>query len=434
MCGGADPRRSMTSAARPGPPTPPGSPPGVSSAVGRIGGTAGGGASRRGLAGRQGGGRGHGQQPSGEVAAGYRRGGDPRAIAAPLHTRRRSGVRPGVGRGKEIVEVDDAEPARAAGTITAIARDADVLFLAGGEELVEGRGLCYRDLARSNPRLIVARIRPSYNALGMIPDLELLVHARSGLLTQIRGHRPGPACCDLAVASVGAGLSAAAGALACLCEREATGLGGWVETSLYDGIQAVLPLIIGRVEHHSPSTTLLWKDQGPAEALSYRCADGEYVQLWFGAKGAYETFLEHMGDPPSEKGYNADLMSGAMVERGERWAAKFATRDRDWWIKDLAGQNFCCEPVWRPGEALRDPHVRQTGLSVGHEDPECGKMTVLGPVVRVTPVGERLPQAGPAGPTGGDPPSTPRAFHGARLLDGVRVLDLSAYGAGPLTP
>jgi len=336
-------------------------------------------------------------------------------------------------RGKEIVEVDDAEPARAAGTITAIARDADVLFLAGGEELVEGRGLCYRDLARSNPRLIVARIRPSYNALGMIPDLELLVHARSGLLTQIRGHRPGPAFCDLAVASAGAGLSAAAGALACLCEREATGLGGWVETSLYDGIQAVLPLIIGRVEHHSPSTTLLWKDQGPAEALSYRCADGEYVQLWFGAKGAYETFLEHMGDPPSEKGYNADLMSGAMVERGERWAAKFATRDRDWWIKDLAGQNFCCEPVWRPGEALRDPHVRQTGLSVGHEDPERGKMTVLGPVVRVTPVGERLPQAGPAGPTGGDPPSTPRAFHGARLLDGVRVLDLSAYGAGPIT-
>src|SRR5258708_12770919 len=100
-----------------------------------------------------------------------------------------------------------------------------------------------------------------------------------------------------------------------------------------------------------------------------------------------------------------------MVEGGGRWAAKFAARDRDWWIKDLAGQNFCCEPVWRPGEALRDPHVRQTGLSVGHEDPECGKMTVLGPVVRVTPVGERLPQAAPPGPPGAHPPSTPPPFH-----------------------
>lgn len=109
------------------------------------------------------------------------------------------------------------------------------------------------------------------------------------------------------------------------------------------------------MEHHSPSTRLLWQEQGPAESLCYRCADGEYLQLWFGAKGAYEAFLEHMGDPPSEKGYNADLFSGAMVERGERWAAAFATRDRAWWLEDLAGRDFRCEPVLRPGEALRDP-------------------------------------------------------------------------------
>ncbi len=322
-------------------------------------------------------------------------------------------------RGKEIVEVDDSDPARAVAVITALARAADVLFVAGREDLAERSGLRAWDLARSNPRLVVVRIRPSHNAMGLIGDLELLVQARSGLLTQITGHRPGPAFGDLTVASAGAGLSAAVGALACLVEREATGLGGWVETSLYDGLQAILPMIIGRVEHHSPSTTLLWKDQGPAEALSYRCADGEYLQLWFGAKGAYDAFLEHMGDPPSEKGYNADLISGAMVKRGERWAARFATRDRDWWIADLAGQNFRCEPVWRPGEALHDPHVIQAGLSVSHHDPERGPMTVLGPVVRVTPAGDGEPQPGP---------------RDGRLLGGVHVLDLSAYLAGPIMP
>jgi crotonobetainyl-CoA:carnitine CoA-transferase CaiB-like acyl-CoA transferase len=223
----------------------------------------------------------------------------------------------------------------------------------------------------------------------------------------------------LAVASIGAGLSAAAGALARPYEREATGLGGWVETSPYDGIQAVLPMIIGRVEYHSPSTTLLWKEQGPAEALSYRCADGGYLQLWFGAKGAYEAFLEHMGDPPSERGYNAELMSGAMAERGARWAARFATRDRYWWPEGLAGRKFRCEPVWRPGEALRDPHVVQAGLSVTRRDPEHGTMTVLGQVVRVTSAGAGEPLPG---------------LREASLLSGVRVLDLSAYLAGPVAP
>ena len=332
------------------------------------------------------------------------------------------------GRGKDLVETGD-DPDRAAATVAALARDADVLVVAGPEDAVERHGLRYPDLARANPRLVVVRVRPSRNALGPIPDLELLVHARAGVLTQIRGHRPGPVFGDLAVASAGAGLSATAGALARLYEREATGVGGWAETSLYDGLQALLPMIIGRVEHHSPSTRLLWERQGPEEALAYRCADGEYVQLWFGAKGAYEQFLDHIGDPPSEKGYNADLMSGAMVERGERWAAMFATRDRDWWVKDLSGKNFRCEPVLRPGEALRDPHVREIGLAVGHDDPDRGPITVLGPVLRVTRTGDGEPRGG-SGAAAGEATSA----GGAGPLAGVRVLDLSAYLAGPVAP
>src|SRR5260221_723098 len=149
-------------------------------------------------------------------------------------------------RGKEVVDVDDDDPQRAAETVAAHARDADVVFLAGPEELIERAGLQYRRLARSNPRLIVVRIRPSYNALGGMPDTELLVQARAGVPTQIRAHRAGPAFGDLAVGSAGAGLSATVGGLAGLYERESTGAGGWAETSLYDGIQAILPEDGGR--------------------------------------------------------------------------------------------------------------------------------------------------------------------------------------------
>ena len=322
-------------------------------------------------------------------------------------------------RGKEVVEVGD-DPARAAATVRALAGEADVLLLAGPEQLVERQGLGYQHLARSRPDLVHVRIRPSGDAGGVLPDLELLVHARTGLLTQIRGHRPGPVFCDLTVASAGAALAATVGALACLYEREATGRGGWAETSLYDGLQAMLPMIIGRVEHPTPATDLLWKGQGPSESLAYRCADGEYLQLWFGAKGAYESFLDHMGDPPSEAGYTADLIGGAIAERSARWEERFATQDRSWWLDALAGQAFCCEPILRPGEALRDPHVREIGLSVDHDDPDRGAVTVLGPVAQVIPAG---PGAAPAA---ADP--------AGRLLEGVRVLDLSAYLAGPVAP
>lgn len=312
---------------------------------------------------------------------------------------------------KHVVEVDDAD---AAVTVTALASEADVLFMCGPEALIEQQGLDYETLARANPRTVQVRVRPSLHAHGGMPDLELLVAARAGVLTQIQHKTGHPTFPELAIAQAGAALSATVGALAKLYDRETTGRGGWVETSLYDGIQAMLPMILGRVEHDSPSTTVLWKGQGSTEGLAYACADGQYLQLWFGAKGAYEVFLERMGDERSEQGYTHDRRSGALAERSERWAATFATRERAYWLREFSGERFGCEPVLRPGEALLDPHAREVGLSIDCADPDHGSITVLGPVARVASTGGQF------------------AGERAALLTGVRVLDLSAYLAGPI--
>ena len=191
-------------------------------------------------------------------------------------------------------------------------------------------------------------------------------------------------------------------------------MGGWAETSLYDGLLAILPMIIGRVEHPSATTNLLWRDQGPAEALSYRCADGGYVQLWFGAKGAYEGFLEHVGDAPSEQGYNADLVSGAMVERGTRWAAMFATARPRVLARRPRGSRLSL----RAGVASRAKRCATSTCARWASRSSTTAPPCSVPRCTSTRVGE----------------GAPTRDGGARLLDGVRVLDLSAYLAGPITP
>jgi crotonobetainyl-CoA:carnitine CoA-transferase CaiB-like acyl-CoA transferase len=143
-------------------------------------------------------------------------------------------------RGKEVLDVDHAQDAAAA--VFSRARDCDVLILAGSERLVEQAGLEYREPSRVNPRLIVVRIRPSRNALGALPDLELLVQARAGVPTQIMAHRPGPAFGDLSIASAGAGLSATVGALAgpfdmLLLDEPSSGLDGH-ETEQFGAVRA----------------------------------------------------------------------------------------------------------------------------------------------------------------------------------------------------
>jgi crotonobetainyl-CoA:carnitine CoA-transferase CaiB-like acyl-CoA transferase len=323
-------------------------------------------------------------------------------------------------RGKEIVEVADED---AAATVARLSRDADVVIIAGDEARIERRGLGYRELTSTHPRLVYTRVRPSFNASGPMPDVELLVQARTGLLNQVRGNRQGPLFTSLSIGNAGAAFAATLGTLALLYEREATGRGGWAETSLYDGLLAILPMSVGRVERQTPGTASLWNHLGPAIGLSFRCGDGEDLQLWFGAKGAYEAFLDHFGDPPSEAGYRADTESGEIGERSKRWQEKFATRDRAYWLESMAGNAFRVEPVLRPGEVLRDEHVREIGLSVEYDDPERGPITVLGPVGRVDPVAD-AGGASADGVTG----------HAPRLLDGIKVLDLSAFLAGPVTP
>ncbi len=333
-------------------------------------------------------------------------------------------------RGKEVLRIDADDHDRATATIRSLVASADVVFLAGSEKRIEQAGLGAQDLARANPRLVQVRIRPSFNASGPIPDVELLLHARTGLLTQIIGHRPSPVFCDLAVGSAGAGLTAAVGALARLYAREESGVGGWAETSLYDGLFAILPMIIGHVEVPSASTRALWEGQGPETAPSLQCADGEYVQLWFGAKGAYESFLEAIGDEPSPAGYNAEMLNGAIGDRSRRWAEIFAAHDRAWWLERLSGRAFRIEPVLRPGEALLDSHVREIGLSIEHHDPHRGRVSLLGPLVEVAGSGSGVGSV--AIERGSAPAGLPTGSTG--YLSGVRVLDFAAFLAGPVTP
>ena len=74
-------------------------------------------------------------------------------------------------RGKEVTEVDDeAVPSM----VRSLARENDVVFLAGSESGIERHGIGARDLARLDPALVVVRVRPSFDARGAVPDLELL--------------------------------------------------------------------------------------------------------------------------------------------------------------------------------------------------------------------------------------------------------------------
>lgn len=314
-------------------------------------------------------------------------------------------------RDKRIVRTDDAGEARA------VLEGADVVLAYGPEDLVEARGLGYRDVVAANPRVVYARCRPSRTGSGTVEDYGLLVEARSGFCTQLAGHRDGPVFADVRAPGIGTASLLMTSVLGLLLRHAETGDGGWAETSLYDGMLATLGCMIGRSERAAPEIESYWEKGSTFPNFLYRCADSELLQVWFGGKGMYAALIKALGDEPSEEGYYADQMAGRLGDRARRWRSFFAEKPRDEWVKLLRDAGVACEPVLGPGEILTDPHLLETGLAVERD----GDLMVGAPI-GIRPLGERKPGAG----------RERRSVRSPGLLSGLKVVDFSAFVAGPL--
>ena len=330
-------------------------------------------------------------------------------------------------RDKLLIRTDDVD------TAAMHARAADVVLAYGPEDLVEARGLGYRDLSAESPGLVYARCRPSRASWGTAEDFGLLVEARSGFCTQLAGHRPGPIFTDVRAPGIGAASLLLVSVLALLARRARTGEGGWAETSLYDGMLATLGCMIGRSERAAPEIESYWEKGSTFPNFLYRCADGELIQVWFGGKGMYASLIRVLGDEPSADGYYADQMTGKLGERAARWVSFFAAAPRDEWITRLRAAGVACEPVLGPGEILADPHLAETGLALrrsegDHDDVVTGSpITVLPLSSPSRPIVPNVPASLPSSHSASPAPGTR-----AGLLGGLRVVDFSAFVAGPL--
>jgi crotonobetainyl-CoA:carnitine CoA-transferase CaiB-like acyl-CoA transferase len=335
---------------------------------------------------------------------------------------------------KRLVRTEDQEE------IAGLLRRADVALIYGNEAAVERRGLGYDDICRGNPDLVYARCRPSRTSTGTVEDFTLLVEARAGFCTQLAGHRPGPIFVDARTSAAGTSFLLTTSVLALLERRARGGTGGWTETSLYDGMLATLGCMVGRSERAAPNVERYWAEGSTFPNFVYRCADDQLVQVWFGGKGMYAALIEVLGDEPSEEGYYQDQVNGALQDRAVRWRSLFAKQPREHWIERLRRVGVACEPVLLPGEVLADPHLAEVGLAVHRSDSGHDEIAVGSPI-SVRPLGDGS-HGGESEALTGEPASarqSPAASAGGRrsaapgqLLTGLRVLDFSAFVAGPL--
>jgi len=126
--------------------------------------------------------------------------------------------------------------------LTRLVKTADVVVENYRPDVKSRLGIDYESLAKINPRIILASIS-GFGQDGPYrdrPGFDQIAQGMSGIMSVTGAPGEGPMRVGCAVADVGAGLFAALGIMTALLEREHSGRGQWVQSSL---LQAGIALL-----------------------------------------------------------------------------------------------------------------------------------------------------------------------------------------------
>jgi len=273
-------------------------------------------------------------------------------------------------------------------------KTADVVVENFRPDVKDRLGVGYDALKAVNPRIILASIS-GFGQTGPYKTragFDQIAQGMGGLMGVTGEPGTPPMRAGIAIADSSAGVFAATGILIALAEREKSGLGQWVHTSLLQAqiammdFQAARYLIDGTVPPQAgndhPTTT-------PMGVVA--TADG-FINIGVGGDGQWRAFCKVIGRPGLSA--HPDYARGADRTRN-RPAIKallkpiFATRTSADWLAALEAEGVPAGPIYKVDEVFADAQVEHLGIAVPVKDPERGDIRVVGQAIALsrTPAG-----------------------------------------------
>jgi len=244
-------------------------------------------------------------------------------------------------------------------------------------------------LRERNPRLVYTSIsgfgmRPPGDAL---PGFDQTAQAMSGLMSVTGTPETGPLRVGIAVADSATGVFGAVGVLSALMERERTGVGAVVESSLMESMltlmsyQAQKYLSLGVVPGQDGNDHPIMFPQG-----TFRTGDGS-LTLASGNEKMWRRLCDVLGLQDHVEDERFVDNAARMRHRGqlrEMIEDALSSDSATSWISRINEAGVPCGPVLDLGQALEHPVTRGLNMVASVEHPALGPMKVLGQAVKVS--------------------------------------------------
>ena len=261
-------------------------------------------------------------------------------------------------------------------------------------------GIDYESLRAVNPRIVLGSIS-GFGQDGPYadrPGYDQVAQGMGGLMS-VTGHPgQGPVRAGTAIADITAGLYCAMGIMAALLEREISGEGQWVDSSLLAAQIAVMDFQAARwtvdreVAPQAGNDHPLYMPTGmfeTADGFINIAASGD--EMFSRLCAALDT-EELRGDPRFADGPARGRNRAAL---NEAVAAVTRTATTAEWVERLNRGGVPSGPVYSLDRTFADPQVRHIGMAAPVDHPTRGRIELVGQPVRFHRTPWRLRNASP---------------------------------------
>jgi crotonobetainyl-CoA:carnitine CoA-transferase CaiB-like acyl-CoA transferase len=249
-------------------------------------------------------------------------------------------------------------------------------------------GIDYESLKAINKRIILASIS-GFGQDGPYqerPGVDQIAQGMSGLMSITGEEGRGPMRVGIAVGDVAAGMCAATGILIALHERERSGEGQWVQTSLLEALlffldfQGARYLMKGEVAKQAGNNHPTGVPTG-----TFKTRNG-YVNI-APTPPMWKRFCKAIGKPewgekaewanPKGRRQHRETINGLINEITSQ-------EDTATIVEKLNAGGIPCGPVYDIGQAFNDPQVKHLGIAKKVPSRALGDITLIGQPVNLS--------------------------------------------------
>ena len=251
--------------------------------------------------------------------------------------------------------------------------------------------VAYDDVRKINPRIVYGSISGfgQTGPYGKRAGVDQIVQGMGGLMSITGLPGQGPVRVGIPIADLTAGNLLALGVMIALFERNLTGVGRWVHTSLLESMIFMLDFQAARYLKDKEVAKQAGNDHPTGIPTGVFPTSDGYINIAASSSRVWERFCEAIGHPEWNEKEEWKVLAGRSRDRknvNATIAEVTKHKPSNHWIETFEAAGVPCGPIYAIDQVFADPQVQHLGIARPVTSKQIGSFEIVGSAINLTGV------------------------------------------------